>query len=102
MTKVRKSVPLGDADLAGLAALRTDVTWREAAMEIDGTELSATPSEAEALQAMVAIGRRAIQARAQERELEAGYAALAASAGREDREVARSLSRRTAARGPER
>jgi hypothetical protein len=100
MAKARKSVPLDDADLAGLAALRTDVTWREAAMEIDGTHLSATPSEAEALQAMVAIGRRTIEARAREKELEAGYAALAESGGA-DRDVGRALSRRTASRSPE-
>jgi hypothetical protein len=101
MAKTRKSVPLDDADLAGLMLLRTDMTWREAAMEIDGTHLSATPSEAEALQAMVAIGRRAIQARAEEKELEAGYTALAESSDREGREMTRALSRRTASRGPE-
>ena len=94
-------MPLDDDDLAGLTALRTDMMWREAAMEIDGTELSASPSEAEALRAMVAIGRRTIQARAREKELEAGYEAVAAAVDPEDRQVDRALSRRTASRSPE-
>ena len=96
--RVRKSVPLSKDDLSGLAALRSDVMWREAAMEIEGVELSVNPSEAEALQTLVEIGRRTIERRAHEKELEAGYAALAASISDEDRELDRALSRRTSSR----
>jgi hypothetical protein len=107
---VRKSVPLSPADLDGLRALRTDLAWREVAMEITGADLSATPSEAEALHALVEVGRRVIEARvaeaegAAERETEqeteqdaeyAAYVAYAKTITDEDRAITRGFSLRS-------
>ena len=95
---VRKSVPLSRADRDGLQALRTDLAWQEAALEIAGVEVSETPSEAEVLHALVQVGNRVLADRVTEKEMEAGYAELAATETAEDRELARALSRRAAAR----
>lgn len=100
-SRVRKSVPLSDSGMRGLLALRMDPMWREAAMELEGIDLSDNPSEAEALQVMVEIGRRVIEERASEKALEQGYAALAASLSDEDRELDHALSRRALSRTPD-
>lgn len=95
---VRKSVPLGQAGLDGVRSLRADVSWREAAMEIAGVGLSPDPSEAEALHALVEVGRRVIEKRVAEAELEAGYAALALTITDEDRAITRAAGLATARR----
>lgn len=97
-TVTRKSVPLTEQDLDGVAALRTDHAWRTAALELAGIELSAQPSEAEALHALVEVGHTALRERVTEEELATGYAALRRAQDDEDRQVARTTGRRTAAR----
>jgi hypothetical protein len=94
--KVRKSVPLTRDDTAGVERLRIDIAWREAALEIAGVELSESPSEAEALHALVTVGRSVLSDRAKEKTMAAGYAALAQARDDEDRAVARATGRRTA------
>jgi hypothetical protein len=95
-TKIRKSVPLSEDDVAGVESLRADASWQEAAIEVAGVELSGTPSEAEALHALIEVGRTVIAGRVSEKRMAAGYAALAASQTKEDYEIGRATGRRTA------
>jgi hypothetical protein len=67
-------------------------------MEIGGVELSESPSEAEALHALVEVGRRAIEERVAEAELATGYAELARTITDEDRSIARAATLATARR----
>jgi hypothetical protein len=97
-TKIRKSVPLTAADTQSVASLRGDISWQEAALEIAGIELSPDPSEAEALHALVAVGRSVLADRVSEKTMASGYAALAESYTDEDRDLSRASGRRTARR----
>jgi hypothetical protein len=74
---IRKTVPLSAGEVAELEAARTDGTVEHAAL----TELAGDArSESAVLHALVALGIRSVQ----ERVLEKGYAALAASQDEED------------------
>ena len=95
----RKSVPLTADDAADVATLRVDLFWQQAAQEVAGVRLSESPSEAEALQALVAVGRRVLADRVAEQRMETGYAELAATQVDEDRALARATGRRTARLG---
>ena len=97
MATMRKSVPLGDDDIRAATALRSDPAWREVALEM-GASVSADPSEAEALRILVEVGRRSLSERVAEREMQAGYAALARSMTPEDHAIARHAGRRAASR----
>jgi hypothetical protein len=97
-TKTRKSVPLEQADSEGLERLRLDIVWQEAARDLGGIELSEHPSEAEALHAMLVVGRRVLAERVNDLAMERGYAALAATRTADDRELVHSPGRRTARR----
>lgn len=90
VTRVRKSVPLTPEDTSAVELLREDSTYREALAAVSGAELSEHPSEAEALQALVALGRSVLT----EQVRATGYAALAAAQSTEDRDITRALAGR--------
>lgn len=93
---IRKSVPLTPEDTRGVASLRLDVVWQEAALEVAGIELSGDPSEAEAIHALIEVGRSVLADRVTEKAMTSGYAALAAAQTAEDRAINRATGRRTA------
>ena len=95
-SQVRKSVPLTKDDTASVQRLRIDTFWREAALEIAGVELSDSPSEAEALHALVTVGRSVLADHVTERAMATGYAALAQAQADEDRAIARATGLRAA------
>jgi hypothetical protein len=86
----RKSVPVERAEYDLVQRLREPGSPEQEAVRAAGVELSERPSEAEALHALLVVGRRALD----EQLLEMGYAALAASEDEEDRQVRRELRRR--------
>src|SRR5215510_3238642 len=87
----RKSVPITPDDIEDLERLRgDDRLYREAVQAVAGVELPDKPSEAEALHALIAAGRWAVQ----QHVMATGYAALAAAQTDEDREITQEISRR--------
>ena len=87
----RKSVPITPDDIEDLERLRSDDRlYREAVQAVAGVELPDKPSEAEALHALIAAGRWAVQ----QHVMATGYAALAAAQTDEDREITQEISRR--------
>jgi len=89
-TMVRKSVPVTEEDAQTVQRVREPQSLERAALAEMGIELSANPSEAEALQALVEAGRTAIQ----QQVMVSGYAALAASQNQEDREYEQAMRQR--------
>jgi hypothetical protein len=81
--KVRKSVPVTAEDQHDIERLRGDAAYREAYTAATGHDLPDKPSEAEALHALIEVGRSALK----ERVLLSGYAALAAAQDDEDRQL---------------
>ncbi|BAJ30645.1 MULTISPECIES: hypothetical protein [Kitasatospora] len=87
----RKSVPVTAEDTRAVERLREPAgAYRAAIAEILGVELSANPSEAEVLQALIEAGRIAVE----EKVMTSGYTALAAARGDEDREHDRAMRNR--------
>ncbi|HEY9376550.1 MAG TPA: hypothetical protein VIQ02_05580 [Jiangellaceae bacterium] len=91
-TAVRKSIPIDPADRDVVQRIRTPGSPEHEALRAEGVELSETSSEAEALHALLVVGRRALE----ESVLEAGYARLATAEDDEDREFRRAISQRAA------
>jgi hypothetical protein len=89
-TTARKSVPIARAEYELVQRIQTPGSPEQDAVRAAGVQLSDQPSEAEALHALLVVGHRALD----ERLLEIGYAALAASEDEEDRRVRRELRRR--------
>lgn len=73
-TAARKSVPLTAEDIAAAQQLRSAAHGVRAALKGRGVALSPTPSEAEALHALVALGRTVFEQAVEEE----GYQRLAA------------------------
>lgn len=90
-TKSRKSVPFDADDLRDVERLRERAAYKEALLEVTGVELSASPTEAEAMHAFIVAGREAVR----EKLRLSGYAALAASRTDEDARISRAMSRRS-------
>lgn len=88
----RKSVPLSPDDLTVLADIRNpDSTLHDALKAIlDEAGLPEPGSESQALHALLVLGRRCVEERAQL----SGYAAYAASLDEEDHAVERALRQR--------
>ncbi|MFF2618985.1 hypothetical protein [Kitasatospora sp. NPDC058046] len=87
----RKSVPVTAEDTQTVERLREPAgAYRAAIAELLGVELSANPSEAEVLQALLEAGRIAVE----QKVMATGYAALAAARDDEDREHARAMRSR--------
>lgn len=89
--KSRKSVPVDADDLRAVGLLRTEDTYKDALRETTGVELSTTPTEAEAMHALLVAGREAVR----EKVMLSEYAALAAAQTDEDAQISRAISRRT-------
>src|SRR5690348_15212438 len=89
-TVARKSVPVTEEDAQTVQRVRQSQSVERAALAEMGITLSANPSEAEALQALVEAGRTAIQ----QQVMVSGYAALAASKNDEDREYEQAMRQR--------
>jgi hypothetical protein len=84
----RKTVPVTAEDTQAVERLREPASaYRTALAEILGVELSADPSEAEVLQALIEAGRIAVE----QKVMVGGYAALAAARDDEDRAYARAM-----------
>jgi hypothetical protein len=82
-TLSRKTVPVTAEDTRTVDRVREPHSAHRAALaELLGVELSANPSEAEVLQALVEAGRMALE----QQVMVTGYAALAAAQDEEDRE----------------
>jgi len=94
----RKSVPLTPDDADGVRRLRVDLVWQRAAFDLAGIRFSDRPSEAEAIRALVEVGRTALTARVSEAALAQGYAELAESQSAQDDAVNRAVGRRGARR----
>ncbi|MFJ9728539.1 hypothetical protein ACIRP3_37935 [Streptomyces sp. NPDC101209] len=96
-TLTRKSIPITEADQTAVARVREPDSSERAALLALGVELSAQPSEAEVLHALLTAGRKAIE----EGAMLYGYAALAAQQDDEDREFHAAMRgrRRGASRG---
>jgi hypothetical protein len=86
----RKTVPVTAEDTATVEKVRHPGSIERAALVELGVELSANPSEAEVLQALIEAGRIAVQ----QQVMVTGYAALAASYDDEDRAHERAMRRR--------
>lgn len=98
ITKVRKSVPVTQDDTSAVDHLRSDAVWQKAAIDLIGHKLSEHPSEAEALSALIAVGRATLEGLVTESALEAGYKELAASLDNEGYRINRTTARRSASR----
>ena len=81
-TVARKTVPVTAEDTQAVERVRRPGSIERAALAELGIELSANPSEAEVLQALVEAGRAAVQ----QQVMATGYAALAAARDEDDRE----------------
>lgn len=90
----RKSVPVTAEDTQVVERVQEPQSIERAALAELGIELSATPSEAEVLQALVEAGRLAVQ----QQVMSTGYAELAASRNDEDEAFGRAARQRR--RGP--
>lgn len=87
----RKTVPVTEEGTAAVERVREPASaYRQALAELLGIELSANPSEAEVLQALVEAGRIAVE----QKVMVTGYAALAASRDDEDRAYERAMRSR--------
>ena len=86
----RKSVPVTAEDARTVERVREPHSMERAALAELGIELSANPSEAEALQALIEAGRAAVQ----QQVMVSGYAALAASQNDEDHEYEQTMRQR--------
>jgi hypothetical protein len=93
--KVRKSVPVTAEDQRDVELLREDTVYQDAYLAVTGHELPSRPSEAEALHALVKLGRSVLA----EHVLRSGYAALAAAENDEDRELRQARVARCSSRG---
>ncbi|MPZ62905.1 MAG: hypothetical protein GEU93_16750 [Propionibacteriales bacterium] len=89
-TKTRKSIPLTPEDISDVDLLRKQDAYREALQAVAGIELSAHPSEADAVHALVVAGRAVLK----EQMMQTGYAAVAAGKTDEDEKITRAASRR--------
>lgn len=89
---LRKSVPLGQAELEALAKLQdTSSPERDALQRLVGISPSERLSEAEGLPAIIRAGI----ARIEEQTVSDGYAAMAAEMSDEDRAYIRAARRRS-------
>lgn len=86
-TTTRKSVPVTAEDAATVERVQEPQSMERTALAELGIELSATPSEAEVLQALIEAGRIAVQ----QQVMATGYAALAAAQDDEDRAYAMAM-----------
>lgn len=80
-TTTRKSVPVTAENAATVERVQEPQSMERTALAELGIELSATPSEAEVLQALIEAGRIAVE----QQMMLTGYAALAAAQNDEDR-----------------
>lgn len=91
MAVARKTVPVTAEDTQTVERVRQPASAERAALaELLGMELSANPSEAEVLQALVEAGRNAVR----QQVMLTGYAALAAARDEEDRAHERAMRSR--------
>ena len=95
---LRKSVPLTPDDADGVLRLQVDLVWQRAAFDLAGIRFSDRPSEAEAIRALVEVGRTALASRVSDAALAEGYAELAAAQPVQDEAVNRAVGRRAARR----
>jgi hypothetical protein len=77
--KARKSLPLTERDLAGIARLRGETPERQALSELTDTVVVESVAEAALLHLIFEAGLRAIRERAEERAYESAAADRAAS-----------------------
>lgn len=88
--KTRKSLPLTDKDLAGIARLRQDTPERDALCELAGIAITESVAEAALLRMVFEAGLRAISEKAEEKAYaNAAEDRLASGEADEARRIAR-------------